>query len=65
MICREIFLEEDCILSFIVKTIMQDCEYNSNNAWIYNGNNGNFNGNNNKNNSNNCRIVSEFVKISI
>lgn len=34
-------------------------EYNNNNAWYYNGNNGRFN-NNNKYNSNECRPVLEL-----
>lgn len=36
------------------------CENSSNNAWIYNGTNGNLN-NNNKNNSNSVRPITEFI----
>lgn len=55
-----IILKRVCILSFIVIPTMQKTgEYNSNNAFIYNGNTGNVN-NNNKYNTNAVRPVSEF-----
>ena len=37
--------------------------YNVNNAWIFNGNNGNLN-NNNVNNSNRCQAVTNLLRLT-
>lgn len=55
-----IFIEKDHPLSFRAKTTeVAMTEYSGNNAWIYNGNNGNMN-NNNKSLAYYVRPVTEF-----
>ena len=53
MVCSQVFSDEQC------SNLWSASEYNSNNAWIFNANNGNLN-NNNKMNGNSCRGSLEF-----
>jgi len=62
MNCREILIEKDLPLSFTATSKVEDLsEYSGNNAWNYNGTNGNINANN-KNNVNSVRPVTRISK---
>ena len=62
---REILIEKGLPLSFTATSQEEEIsEYSGNNAWNYNGTNGNMN-NNNKNNALAVRPVTEFHEISV
>lgn len=66
MNCRERYIiEKGLPLSFTAMSSVEDLsEYGGNNAWNYNGTNGNMNANN-KNNALTVRPVTEFHEISV